>query len=398
MLNNAVQNNLEDELKTGILDTLKYCINCRFCLPSCPLFNITSGEISHGGSGITRSLYYAVQWGLEDKETLNELKDILYECTTCGSCELACKNLSTGTKLVDAIMKGRELMIEKQIGPMPEQKRVLESLYKNGNPYMITARKRKAVVRELNLRTFDEKADVLLYLGCSTSIDQDVQQTAVALGQILDHSSIRYGVLEDESCCGEPSLKMGETGLFEEMIEKNLGFFKKHNTKKIVTLSPHCYDTFTKKYPQGQMQDLQVQHYTQLLAELTANNRLNFSKSIEKRVIYHDPCYLSKSNTIWEEPRNVIRSIPGVDLVEFAGNRSDSLCCGGGGGRMWTDFSAENDRLANIRVSEAVEKKAQVLVTTCPWCFINMNDGVKAVNAEGRLEILSLAELCAQAI
>lgn len=389
-----VQNNLKEE----IVDVLKYCINCRFCLPSCPLFNITSGEISHGASGITRSLYYAVQWGLEEKETLTELRDILYGCTTCGSCELACKNLSTGTKLMDAILKGRELLIEKQIGPMPEQKKVLDSLYKNGNPYMVTAKKRKATIKGLNLKEFSATTEVLLYLGCSTTIDQDVQKTAVALAKILDSANISYGILDDEYCCGEPSLKMGETGLFEEMYEKNLNLFKKHGVKKIVTMSPHCFDTFTKKYPQDKMAGIEVKHYTQLLANLVEKKQLQFSKPIESRVVYHDPCYLSKSNTIWEEPRNVIKSIPGIELIEFNDNRADSLCCGGGGGRMWTDFSAENGRLANIRVKEAMDKKAQVLVTACPWCFINMNDGIKVMNAGDKLEVLSLAELCAQAL
>lgn len=239
---------------------------------------------------------------------------------------------------------------------------------------------------------------MLLYLGCSTAIDQDVQQTAVALGQILDNADVHYGILEDETCCGEPSLKMGEVGLFEEMYAQNLEFFKKHKVKKVVTLSPHCFDTFIKKYPQEEMQDIEVQHYTQLLADLVEQKKLKFLKGIEKQVIYHDPCYLSKFNTIWEEPRNIIKSIPGVELLEFADNRADSLCCGGGGGRMWADLPGEDGRLANIRVQEAINKDAQVLVTTCPWCFINMNDGATVLKAKDRLEVMSLAELCIQAL
>src|SRR4030042_3300317 len=109
---------IKEELKKDILDTLSYCINCRFCLPSCPRFDITTGEISQGASGITRALYYAIKWNLRDKETLSELKNILYSCMTCKNCEIACKNLSTGTKLLDAIEKGRELLIEEMIGPM----------------------------------------------------------------------------------------------------------------------------------------------------------------------------------------------------------------------------------------------------------------------------------------
>lgn len=389
---------IQTDLKEKITGILSYCINCRFCLPSCPRFEITSGEVSQGASGITRSLYYAVKWDDDDPQTLQELRDILYGCTTCKSCEIACKSLSTGTKLLDAITLGRELLIEKQIGPMPEQKKVLESLYKNGNPYMVTARKRKEAVKGLNLREYTQDTEILLYLGCSTAIDTDVQNTVLALAKILDHAKVSYGIIADEGCCGEPSLKLGETGLFEVLCEKNIDLFKKNGVQSIVTLSPHCFDTFLKQYPEADMQGIKVQHYTQLLFDLVEQKKLSFPKKVAKKVVYHDPCYLSKYNDICEEPRQVIQSIEGIDLVEFLDNRENSLCCGGGGGRMWADFDSESNRLANIRVEEAVVNGVEVLVTACPWCFINMNDGVKVLNAADKVEVLSLAELCAQAL
>ena len=389
---------IQHTLKQEILDTLKYCINCRFCLPSCPRFNITSGEVSQGASGISRSLYYAVKWDESDKNILNELRDILFSCTTCKSCENACKSLSTGTKLMDSIVKGRELLIEMQIGPMPEQKKVLESLYNHGNPYSVTARKRKAVVKELGLPEFTADSEVLLYLGCSSTVEEDVQKTAIAMSRILTKANVKFGVLEDESCCGDPALKIGDSALFEEMSKKNIEIFKKHNVKNIVTLSPHCYDTFDKKYPEELMQGIKMQHYTQYLGELIEQKKIVFSGSVAKKIMYHDPCYLSKYNSIIAGPRGVLSSIPEAEMVEFAEKGLDSLCCGGGGGRMWADFESETDRLANIRVGEAVEKGAQILVTACPWCFTNMKDGAKVMNAEDKLEVLGLAEVCAEAL
>lgn len=389
---------VQTELKDGILGILSYCINCRFCLPSCPRFEITSGEVSQGASGVTRSLYYAVKWGEEDKQALQELRDIVFGCTTCKSCELACKSLSTGTKLLDAIEMGRELLIEMQVGPMPEQKKVLDSLLKNGNPYMVTARKRKEAVKALGLKEYTDQTEILLYLGCSTAVDEDVQNTVKALAKILDHAGVSYGILLDEACCGEPSLKMGEVGLFEMLSEKNIDLFKDNGVQSIVTLSPHCFETFSSKYPEADMQGIKVRHYTQLLYDLVQEKKLTFPNTVDKKVVYHDPCYLSKYQNVCEEPREVIKSIGGVELMEFKDNRADSLCCGGGGGRMWADFEAETNRLANIRVTEAVEKGAEVLVTACPWCFINMNDGVKVTNAADKLEVLSLAELCAMAL
>jgi len=388
----------KEQLKKDILDILGYCINCRFCLPSCPRFDITTGEISQGASGITRALYYAIKWNLRDKETLSELKNILYSCMTCKNCEIACKNLSTGTKLLDAIEKGRELLIEEMIGPMPEQKKVLESLYNYGNPYGIPPLKRKTWLMGLNVPSFLKEVEVLFYLGCTAPNDLNVQKTATGLVQLLEKAQIRFGILEDEICCGYPSLKMGERGLFEEICEKNVKQFKSLGVKRIVTLSPHCFDTFLNRYPQEAIQEIKVQHYTQFLANLIEEKRIVFQKRIEKKVMFQDSCYLGKYNNIYDEPRGVLKSIPGLELVEFRKSKADSLCCGGGGGRMWADFDTETDRLAHIRVKEAHENGAEMIVTACPWCLINMIDGVKLANVEDSMKIRDLAELCVEAL
>ena len=388
----------EATLKADILDILSYCINCRFCLPSCPRFEITTGNVSEGASGITRSLYYAVKWGETDKEILNELREILYSCTTCKSCEIACKNLSTGTKLADAIEKGRQLLLEKMIGPMPKQRKALESLQLLGNPYEIPPSKRKEWLRGLHLPVVSNETEVLFFAGCTAPNDFDVQNMALALVQLLKKAGVRCGILEDEICCGSPSLRIGERGLFEEISEKNLELFKSAGVKHIVTLSPHCFDTFMNRYPQEAMQGIKVQHYSQFLADLIEQKQLVFTTRVEKKVTYQDPCYLGRYNDVYDEPRRVLNSIPGLELIECSRTRADSFCCGGGGGRMWADFDAEVDRLANIRVKEALETEAEVMVTACPWCLIHMVDGVKSIDAEDSMKINSLAELCVEAL
>jgi len=389
---------IEGKLKQDILDILDYCINCRFCLPSCPLFDITTGDISQGASGMTRALYYAVKWGETDKEILNELRNILYSCMTCRNCEVACKDLSTGTRLAEAIEKGRELLIEEMIGPMPQQKRALESLYLYGNPYEVPSSKRKAWLMGLNVPSFSREAEVLFFIGCTAPNDLDAQNMAMALVQLLKEAQIRCGILEDEICCGCPSLKMGERGLFEEICEKNLNQFTSLGVKRIVTFSPHCFDTFLNRYPQEEMQGIKVQHYSQFLADLIEQKQLVFKTRVEKKVTYQDPCYLGRYNDVYDEPRRVLDSIPGLELVEFSRARADSLCCGGGGGRMWADFDAEVDRLANIRVKEALQAGAEIMVTACPWCLINMVDGVKSLNVEDSMKIKGLPELCVEAL
>jgi len=389
---------LEGTVEEDILDILSYCINCRFCLPSCPRFEVTAGNISEGASGITRSLYYAVKWGETDKQTLNELRDILFSCTTCRSCEIACKNLSTGTKLTDAIEKGRQLLVEKMIGPMPQQRKALESLYVHGNPYEMPAQKRKVWLKGLDLPAVSKDSEVLFYVGCTAPNDLNAGNMAAAFARLLKQAQVNCGIWEDEVCCGSPSLKMGEKGLFEEVYSKNIERFKALGVRHIVTLSPHCFDTFLNRYPQEAMQDIKVQHYSQFLADLIEQKRLVFTNRIEKKITYQDPCYLGKHNDVYDEPRRVLTSIPGLELVECSRNRADSLCCGGGGGRMWADFDAEVDRLANIRATESLETGAEMMVTACPWCFIHMVDGVKLIDAEDSIKITGLAELCVEAL
>lgn len=391
---------IKEKLRKDILDVLSYCINCQFCLPSCPRFDITTGDISQGASGLTRALYYTVKWGETDREILNELRDILYSCMTCKSCEIACKNLSTATKLVDAIEKGRQLLIEEMIGPMPDQKRALESLEKYGNPYGMLPAERRDWMKGLNVPNFSKEVgvEVLFYVGCTAPHDAAVQNMAKAFVKLLEKTQVRFGIIEDEACCGNPSLKMGEVLLFEDLCEKNLNQFKSLGVKHIVTLSPHCFDTLVNKYPQEAMQGTKVQHCSQLLADLIEAKRLVFKSRIEKKVTYQDPCYLGRHNDVYDAPRKVLNSIPGIELIEFPRARVDSVCCGGGGGRMWTDFESEVERIANIRVKEAIEVGVELIVTACPWCLINMTDGVKSVNVEDKLKVKDLAELCVEAL
>ncbi|GAI87831.1 unnamed protein product, partial [marine sediment metagenome] len=221
---------------------------------------------------------------------------------------------------------------------------------------------------------------------------------AKALVKLLEKAKVKFGIIEDETCCGNPSVKMGELLLFEDICEKNLDLFKSLGIKHIVTVSPHCFDTFLNRYPEGAMEGIKVQHHTQFLADLIDQKKLAFNSRIEKKVAYQDPCYLGRHNEVYDTPRKVLHNIPGIKLIEFPKSRADSVCCGGGGGRMWTDFESEVERIANLRVKEALEIGVDMIVTACPWCYINMVDGVKSVNVEDKLTVTDLAELCVEAL
>lgn len=404
---------IQEKLKQDILDIASHCIKCRFCLSSCPLYEITqhsngenvptgimAGEVSHGASGILLALYHVVKWDIRDKETLADLRDILFSCMTCRNCELTCERTAVGLELLDAFQKGRGLLVEEGVGPMPNQRRALESLFRYKNPYGMTPKERKDWLISLGAPVFSRKGefDVLFYIGCTAPSDPRVGSIAKALIKSFKKAQVNFGILEDEICCGSPALRLGDRPLFEEIRQNNLSQFSSFEPKQIVTLSPHSYDTFTNEYPKQAMQEIKMQHYSQFLGDLIEHGRLAFKSRVEERVVYQDPCYLGRHNDIYDEPRKVLNSIPGIKFQEFKRTRQDSLCCGGGGGRMWSDFTAEENRIANIRANESLETRANVLVTACPFCFINLDDAVKSVNIEDSLKVKDLAELVAERI
>lgn len=404
---------IREKLKQDILDVASYCARCRFCLPSCPLYEVTQhsdkenipagvieGDVRYGSSGILQALYYIVKWDIKDKETLTEMRDILFSCTTCGNCKLTCDRTAKGVELLDAFQKGRELLVEEEIGPMPNQRRPLESLFRYGNPYGMTPKERRDWMESLGAPFFSHRGefDFLFFVGCTAVHDPRVGDIARAIIKLLKTAQISFGILEDELCCGCPALRLGDRLLFEDIYQKNLSQFSSLEPKQIITLSPHCYDTFATEYPKEAMPEIKVQHYSQFLLDLIKQGRLAFKSGGEKKVAYQDPCYLGRHNDIYDEPRKVLNSMPGIKLQEFKRTRQNTLCCGGGGGRMWSDFSAEENRIANIRAKETLETGANVLVTACPFCFINLDDAVKSVNVEDLLKVQDLAELVAERI
>jgi Fe-S oxidoreductase len=184
-------------------------------------------------------------------------------------------------------------------------------------------------------------------------------------------------------------------------VEENQELYQGMGVERMFTTSPHCFNTFKNDYPQN---GIQVQHYTQVLASLLpgsdsgATQKLTFSKKYERTVTYHDPCYLGKHNRIFDEPRAVLKSIPGLKLVEMDRSREKSLCCEGGGGRMWLEGTNPGLRLAQLRVKEALETGADVLATACPFCLLTLEEAVKYLNAEDRIQVLDIAEIAREAM
>ncbi len=178
------------------------------------------------------------------------------------------------------------------------------------------------------------------------------------------------------------------------LMEGNIESFNKYDIRSIVTTSPHCYNTIKNDYGQD---GLQVSHYTQVLAE-TIEGKNPFSREMKKVVTYHDPCFLGKQNGIFDEPRQILQSIPGVTFIDFDRSREKSLCCEGGGGRMWVESSDQGARLAETRVQDAVEMGAEILATACPFCLLTLEDAVKTTGNEEKLSVMDITEILVEVL
>ncbi len=245
----------------------------------------------------------------------------------------------------------------------------------------------------MDLTKRDAKADLCYFVGCTTSFDDTAQGIALSFSKILQSAGIRFGVLgKKEPCCGDIARRAGELGLFVEQMENCLDLFDKYGITDVVTSSPHCFHTFQNEYPEALFR---ARHYTLVLRELIADGKIRFKEGMEATVTYHDPCYLGRYNRIFDEPREIIRSIPGLNLVEMAHHRADSLCCGGGGGRMWQDLNGEV-KMSEVRIREAEATGAQILVTACPLCRIMLEDARKATGSKEGFRVMDLNELVLQ--
>jgi Fe-S oxidoreductase len=330
--------------------------------------------------------------------------DELWDCTTCATCAKRCPKQVNPMEIVIAL---RSAIVEK--GRIhPNVKTALESTFRYGNPLGMPREDRGAWVGDLPVKPIAEGAEYLYFVGCTPSYDPRAQQVARSLAALFFRAGVDFGILRgEEICCASEVRRLGEAGLYEMMVEENLELWKSLGVTKIVTTSPHCFNAIRNEYAlpsesvpadRKPQHGFQVQHYTQLLARLVESGALSFSGQIEKTVTYHDPCYLGKHNGVYDEPRQLLKSIPGLRLVEMDRSRQKSLCCEGGGGRMWLEGTNPGLRLAQLRIKEALETGAEILATACPFCLLTLDEAVKHLNVENRIQVLDIAEIAVKAL
>jgi len=330
-------------------------------------------------------------------EWTDSLSNILYTCTMCNNCVEECR-FKFSEDLVNIIHAAREEIVERALVP-PKIRDFLENVDREGNPYGEPREKRGDWSKDTEIKRYEKGDEFLYHVGCVGSYDTRSQDTARALGDVLTKAGLSFGILGDEEeCDGNEVNMLGEAGLFDMLVEKNIGKFKDLGVKKIVTLSPHAYNAFKNDYPK----DFEVMHYTHLLRDMIKDGRLDVSKGKENgfdaKITYHDPCFLGRHNGEYDAPREILNSIPGVELIEMERNRENAFCCGGGGGNFYTDFlGGGEDSPARIRVREAYDTGAEILAVACPICLTMLNDAVKVEGLEEKLKVKDISEIVREA-
>jgi len=298
-----------------------------------------------------------------------------YHCTLCGACQVQCQIAEIHNNALEWLESFRELAVEKGFGPMPRQKAFGEHITKEHNPYMESHAHRLDWL-PVPKKKLPKKADTVFFVGCTSSYRQT--NIAKATFEILKKLGQNFTVLEDEWCCGSPPQRTGQRKIGEESAQHNLEEIKKTGAKTVVTSCAGCYrmlkDDWKNRY--GLKYGFKVVHTPALLVDLIKKGQLKLKKKVEMKVTYHDPCHIGRHMGVYEEPRELLQSIPGVELVEMPRNRENSWCCGYGGG-VKADFPDLSLFATEERLKEAKTTGAEAITSACPFCYRSFLDGIE---------------------
>jgi Fe-S oxidoreductase len=367
-----------DEVKAYGGDAVKFCYECGLCDTVCPWNRVTAFSI--------RKVIREAAFGLSEIE-----REEIWRCTTCGKCPQRCPR---DVKQIEDVVSLRRIAMEYGVIPplVRPIRAVSAGLSAEGNPLGEERKARGDWAEGMSVKPFTEGMEVLYFSCCYTSYDSRLKKIAQATATVLNKAGMDFGILgAKENCCGESVRKAGNEELYRRLARENIKTFIENGVKKILLSSPHCYHTFKNEYPEF-MVSFEVVHTSQLVSQLIHEGRLNPSKEYGKKVAYHDPCYLGRHNGIYDEPREVLKRIPGLELREMAESREDSLCCGMGGGRIWLE-TASSERFANIRLQQAIAVGAEVLATSCPYCISQFEDSRLSLSDSEVIQIQDITEI-----
>jgi Fe-S oxidoreductase len=325
------------------------------------------------------------------------LEETLWSCTMCGACMDQCPVLIEHVpKIMD--MRRHLVLDESRIPKQAES--ALRNIENVANPYGLSHQSRADWAKDLGVSLIADKPDAeyLYWVGCAASFDERARTIAAALSKILQAAGVDFAILgTEEKCTGDPARRIGNEYLFQERAKENVEVLKRHNVRKIIASCPHCFNTFANEY--GDFGgDYEVIHHTQLIDRLLKEGRitLDAAKTQEETITYHDSCYLGRWNDIFAPPRDILERIPGLKVVEMARSKSEGMCCGAGGGRMWME--EDQPRVNHRRVDQAVDTHATKVATACPFCLAMFDEGISAKQIGDTLAVDDVAVYVARAL
>jgi Fe-S oxidoreductase len=372
-----------DVIKENGGDAFKRCFQCGLCDTVCPWNRVRNFSM--------RKIVRQATFGMTEIDN-----EDIWLCTTCGRCPQQCPR---DVKQIDSVVALRRVATEYGVFPksVTPVRTIRGSLVGQGNTLSEERVRRGEWAKGLSVSAFSEGMDILYFPGCYPSYDPRLKKVAVATAKILNKADVDFGILgEKENCCGESIRKTGDEELFKRLARENIKAFIDNGVKKILVSSPHCYHTFKNEYPEF-MVEFEVMHITQYLFQLIREGRLELINEYGKRITYHDPCYLGRHNGIYDEPREVLNKVPGLELREMPDSREDSLCCGGGGGRIWME-TEKGERFSDLRIEQAMGVGAEVLVTACPYCITMFEDSRLTMDVTEKMEIKDITEIIGETI
>lgn len=324
----------------------------------------------------------------------------IWACTTCRNCEDQCP---VGNEHVDKIIDLRRHLVLMQ-GSMPhEGQRAMQNIERQGNPWGISRNDRDKWTGDIEGFTVptmkdNPQFDYLFFVGSMGSYDLRSRKISRSFARLLDAAGVSFAILgNEEKNSGDTPRRMGNEMLFQQLCMENIATFEKYGVRKIVTACPHTFNTLKNEYPDFGMSNIEVLHHSQLLEQLLQERRLFPQYEVKERITYHDSCYLGRYNEVYDQPRNVLRAIPGIELVEPERTRVNGMCCGAGGGMMWMEETA-GKRINVARTEQLLEAKPSVISSACPYCLTMIEDGTKLKEVEQDVKARDIAELLEQSV
>jgi len=372
-------------VRHDIGENFESCMQCGTCTGVCPY-----GEVT------TFSLRKVLRDIALDRASDVSVDEASWTCATCNNCVEQCPR---GIGLIDLVKSVRHHVAK--AGLLPETLATpVQSLQQKGNPWDGKPENRLDWSKDAPLPAFTGEQEYCLFTCCTTAYDTGTgkgsQKAGIALLRLLDHAGVSYGTLgTKESCCGDLADKIGKADVAADLKRKNTEMFLEAGVGKILTVSPHCLNSFIKDY-EG-LKKVTITHATELLDELIQKGAIVPVNRLEQKVTYHDPCYLGRHAGIYEAPRNILQAIPGVTLIEMQNSRERSYCCGGGGGGLWKGSNGQ-ESLGEVRVKEALGTGAQVIATACPYCIRILNYSIAKMGVGKQIKVRDVAELLLESV